>query len=111
MRARQQIPWADSRSEVLRTSFPVNHLPVIQCSMFSLILPPSISRPSQNSTVDCPRSVVIVGANGCGKTRLGAWIDLESPQFQSVHRIAAQKSLALPERSSPTSLEAAESDF
>ncbi|NES01390.1 MAG: AAA family ATPase [Okeania sp. SIO2F4] len=56
-------------------------------------------------------SVVIVGANGSGKTRLGSWIEnnLESPQTQrySVHRVAAQKSLSIPDFSPTSSMEVA----
>lgn len=40
-------------------------------------------------------SVVIVGANGSGKSRFGAWIDLYNKNHQSknTHRIPAQKTL------------------
>jgi len=56
-------------------------------------------------------SVVIVGANGSGKTRLGAWIDLHSPQHANVFRISAQKSLAMPDTGNVISLVAAEGDL
>lgn len=36
-------------------------------------------------------AVIIIGANGSGKSKLGAWI--EKQNFDSVHRIAAQRSL------------------
>lgn len=36
-------------------------------------------------------AVIIVGANGSGKSKLGAWI--EEQQMDSVHRIAAQRKL------------------
>lgn len=36
-------------------------------------------------------SVVIIGANGSGKTRLGVW--MEKDDFSNVHRIGAQRSL------------------
>jgi len=36
-------------------------------------------------------SIVIIGANGSGKSRLGAWI--EKNDFQHTHRIGAQRSL------------------
>ena len=35
--------------------------------------------------------VIIVGANGSGKSKLGAWIEEQQPDF--VHRIAAQRKL------------------
>lgn len=37
-------------------------------------------------------SVIIIGANGAGKSKLGAWI--EQDNFQNTHRIGAQRSLA-----------------
>lgn len=58
--------------------------------------------------VTVTHNLIIVGANGSGKTRLGAWIELKSPQKHKVHRISAQKSLSMPDMSSPMSLEKAE---
>lgn len=60
-------------------------------------------------SIDVQGNLIIVGANGAGKTRLGAWIELNSPQRASVHRISAQKSLAMPDSSSTTSYQKAES--
>jgi len=42
-------------------------------------------------------SVVIVGANGSGKSRLGAWIERNTDNDVIVHRISAQRALDLPE--------------
>jgi len=36
-------------------------------------------------------SVLFIGANGSGKSKLGAWIERES--FEDVHRIGAQRNL------------------
>lgn len=36
-------------------------------------------------------SVIIIGANGSGKSKLGAWI--EQQDFEKVHRIGAQRNL------------------
>ncbi|MFQ6739190.1 MAG: ABC transporter ATP-binding protein, partial [Alphaproteobacteria bacterium] len=36
-------------------------------------------------------SVIIVGANGSGKSRLGAWIELQDPQ--NIHRVSGQRIL------------------
>lgn len=58
--------------------------------------------------LEISKSVVIVGANGAGKTRLGSWLDLNSPMKLQVHRISAQKSLAMPDSTSTTSLSRAE---
>lgn len=50
-------------------------------------------------------SLVILGANGSGKTRLGTWLELESTLKKKVHRIAAQKSLSVPKFISTSSSE------
>jgi ABC-type lipoprotein export system ATPase subunit len=42
-------------------------------------------------------SIVIVGANGSGKTRLGVYIEESLAARDIVHRIAAQKTLAMEE--------------
>jgi putative AbiEii toxin of type IV toxin-antitoxin system/uncharacterized protein DUF4435 len=54
------------------------------------------------------RSIVIIGANGSGKTRLGVLIEDAFPPEVS-QRIAAQKSLALNDKVSVISLERAQS--
>lgn len=58
--------------------------------------------------VEIIQSLLFVGANGAGKTRLGAWIEMDSPQKALVHRISAQKSLRMPDSSTPVSIELAE---
>jgi hypothetical protein len=70
-----------------------------------LVLPRS---PSAHAKVTATGSVVIIGANGSGKTRLGAWLDLQSPQASTAHRIAAQKSLTVPVACSTSALDVAE---
>ena len=47
--------------------------------------------------------IVVVGANGNGKTRLGWWI--EKRDTANVHQVSAQKSLALPKEVHTRSLE------
>lgn len=74
----------------------------------------TLDLPNKDGTVEtlhCAGSVVIVGANGSGKTRLGTWIEFTSPQRDRVHRISAQKSLAMPDNSTPISIEKAERDL
>jgi len=56
-----------------------------------------------------PNTIVIIGANGSGKTRLGVWI--EEQYIEKTHRISAQKSLSMPEEVNTTSIEAAKKDF
>ena len=76
----------------------------------SLILPSPISTSQQGSSteIQVKSSIVVVGANGSGKTRFGSWIDLESSQKSLVHRVGAQKSLSIPEYCPTSSIDAAE---
>lgn len=53
--------------------------------------------------------LVIIGANGSGKTRFGS--NIERRYNQVTHRISAQKSLSMPEFVSTKSKEVAESEF
>ena len=55
------------------------------------------------------KTIVVIGANGAGKTRFGAKIELDNPN--KTHRISAQKSLTMPDHVSPTSKEKSETDF
>jgi hypothetical protein len=57
--------------------------------------------------LDNERSLVIVGANGSGKTRLGAFI--EQHVDVGAHRISAQRSLSVPVSITPRAYEQAES--
>lgn len=54
-------------------------------------------------------AVVIIGANGAGKSKLGAWIEQKS--MRSVHRIAAQRSLNFQENTPLKSYSQAETQF
>lgn len=55
------------------------------------------------------KSIIIIGANGSGKTRFGT--DIETRYNNKTHRISAQKSLSMPKHVSPTSKETAKNDF
>lgn len=55
--------------------------------------------------------MLFIGANGSGKTRLGAWIESTSPQKDKVHRISAQKSLSMPDNTTPKSIDMAEKEL
>lgn len=57
------------------------------------------------------QSLLLVGANGAGKTRLGTWIESQSPQKDKVHRISAQKSLSMPDNTTPKSIDMAEKEL
>ena len=69
--------------------------------------------PKENTTeeIETSQSLLFIGANGSGKTRLGSWVEINSPQKNLVHRISAQKSLALPDSTTPQSIEQAEKDL
>lgn len=51
-------------------------------------------------------AVIIIGANGSGKSKLGAWI--EQQDLQNVHRIGAQRNLNFQEITPLKSYEQAE---
>ena len=82
--------------ELLKKQIVMNKLPTKE-----VFFPPSASTPEQAQELQCQTSVVVVGANGAGKSRLGSWLEFNGPQKDRVHRIAAQRSLVFPESSSP----------
>jgi len=53
--------------------------------------------------------IVVIGANGSGKTRFGT--DIENRYSGNTHRISAQKSLSMPKEVSPKSKIRAEQEF
>lgn len=82
-------------------------MPTLQVTR-SITLP---RRGGGNQTITAPRNLLFVGANGSGKTRLGAWLDMHSPDQVRVFRISAQKSLAMPDTTTPMSIDIAEQDL
>lgn len=60
--------------------------------------------------IENKKSIVLIGANGAGKTRMSIWID-ENNSDINIHRISAQKSLNLPQMVSPTEIQMAEEEF
>ena len=60
--------------------------------------------------IEDKQSIVLLGANGAGKTRMSVWIDENNPEL-NIHRISAQKSLNMPEYVSPTELTKAKDNF
>lgn len=56
---------------------------------FSYYLPDERGQAVEHSTES--NAVIIIGANGAGKSKLGAWI--EQQNFRLVHRIGAQRNL------------------
>lgn len=74
----------------------------------SLVLPRA---DGSTETIETTRSLLFVGANGSGKTRLGTWIEFQSPQSNLVHRISAQKSLSMPDSTTPVAIDLAETNL
>lgn len=64
----------------------------------------------KESFIEDKQSIVLLGANGAGKTRMSVWIDENNPEL-NIHRISAQKSLNMPEYVSPTELTKAKDNF
>ncbi len=55
-------------------------------------------------------SIVLVGANGSGKTRMSVWIDRNNPELH-IHRISAQRFLDMPRSVRPSEINTAEWDL
>lgn len=75
---------------------------------YKLLLPKASGSTTE---ITSNQSILLIGANGSGKTRLGAWIEMTSPQSMLVHRLSAQKSLSMPDTTTPVSIERAEKDL
>ncbi|TOG86252.1 hypothetical protein CGI91_23645, partial [Vibrio parahaemolyticus] len=77
---------------------------------------PKLFLPNQDGSgkkveIDHNGSAVIVGANGAGKSRLGAWIEKNTDSNIMVHRISAQRALDVPEYATVKSLEQSLNDL
>jgi ABC-type cobalamin/Fe3+-siderophores transport system ATPase subunit len=66
---------------------------------------------NQKVELEVETGLVIVGANGSGKSRLGSWIELESGIQSEVHRISAQRSLTMPVTSSTKSYDKSQKEL
>lgn len=72
------------------------------------IILPNRTGLGDNETLHNDNNIVIIGANGAGKTRLGAWIETTMQNNLAVHRISAQRALTIPEYAQIKNLEQAE---
>jgi len=70
-------------------------------------LPPKIG--CNSLKLEDKKRIVLIGANGSGKTRFGVWI--EKKHMERCHRISAQKALTIPDQTLPTSMETAKNNF
>ena len=76
---------------------------------FEITLPPSTKHQTPANKLTTRGPLVIVGANGSGKSRLAAW--LERKEIARSHRVSAQRSLSFPEDFRGTTIEKAEGQF
>ena len=75
------------------------------------ILLPNRTGVGARETFQNLNNLLIIGANGAGKTRLGTWIEQNLSDSTIIHRISAQKALSLPEHATMKSLEQAEKEL
>ena len=59
--------------------------------------------------IEYDKTIVFIGANGSGKSRLGAWIENKYPK--NVHRISAQRNLSFNQEISLMSFEKSQKFF
>lgn len=74
----------------------------------------NIKIPSLNGkeqSINDKNSIILIGANGSGKTRMSVWIDRHNSETMDVHRISAQKDLNLPANVNTSEIETAENFF
>ena len=76
---------------------------------FEISLPECARHPPPENVIKTRGPIVIVGANGSGKSRLAEWIEKSDPAKR--HRVSAQRALAFPEDFRATSVDEAESDL
>jgi hypothetical protein len=74
-------------------------------------MPPQSGDPSPFVALRCAPNLVIIGANGSGKTRLGTWLEVTGPDKDRAYRIPAQRSLRFPNSASPIGMQAAKDGF
>jgi len=76
-----------------------------------MIVKRTLTLPTANGdlvSIETSQSLIFIGANGSGKTRLGTWLEISSSQRHLVHRISAHKSLSMPDSSTSQSIDIAE---
>lgn len=69
---------------------------------------PNRTGAGEDESLKCENNLVIIGANGSGKTRLGSWIEKTQQNQLSIHRISAQRALNIPDYADIKNLEQAE---
>jgi energy-coupling factor transporter ATP-binding protein EcfA2 len=66
---------------------------------------------SGQETISTENNIVLIGANGSGKTRLGVRVEELTQDTHTVHRISAQKALNIPDFAEIKNLEQAENEL
>lgn len=78
-------------------------------STMQVKLPP-IAGQVQETLILNKNSIVLIGANGSGKTRMSVWIEENNSKIK-VHRVSAQKSLDMPESTTPSDLKKTQNEL
>jgi hypothetical protein len=76
---------------------------------FEVALPECARHSSPENVIKTPGPLVVVGANGAGKSRLAEWIERRDPA--RCHRLSAQRALSFPDDFRATSIDEAESEL
>jgi hypothetical protein len=77
---------------------------------FNIILP-NRTGTNERETLETSNNIVLIGANGAGKSRLGVWIEQQMENAVTVHRISAQKALNIPDFAPLQHVEQAQNDL
>lgn len=72
--------------------------------LYKYNLPDTNNNPTEHETDN--NSIIIIGANGSGKSKLGAWMEMKNQN--NIHRVSAQRSLNFNEYITLKSMEQAE---
>jgi len=75
------------------------------------IILPKRDGSNETETLELQSHLLLIGANGSGKTRLGIFIELQLQEKVVIHRISAQKALKIPDYAQIKTLGQAESEF
>lgn len=72
---------------------------------------PNRNGESTEENLEIKSNLVIVGANGSGKSRMGVWIDQKNSEDNSIYRISAHRALQIPNNVPSKNLSTAIDDF
>lgn len=78
---------------------------------YTLFLPDRTGTPEKEEALQTSNNIVLIGANGSGKTRLGVRIEQKISKNQIVHRISAQRALNIPDFAAVKNVKQAEMEL